>query len=52
MHLNLDSMANTNTHSTIKIVLQFFKDKGFHIVQDDLTTIITAVDLKTKMIML
>ena len=43
-------MANTNTHSTIKIVLQFFKDKGFHIVQDDLTTIITAVDLKTKMI--
>ena len=34
----------------IKTVLQFFKDKGFKIVQDDTTTIITAVDLTNRMI--
>jgi 3'-phosphoadenosine 5'-phosphosulfate (PAPS) 3'-phosphatase len=34
----------------IKIILQFFKDKKYHIVQDDVNTIITAVDLETKMI--
>ena len=34
----------------IKTVLQFFKSKGFKIVQDDTTTIITAVDLTNRMI--
>lgn len=34
----------------IKIILQYFKDKGFHIVDDNTNVIITAIDLKTKMI--
>jgi len=34
----------------IKTILHYFKDKGLHIVQDDVNSIITAVDLKTKMI--
>jgi len=34
----------------IKTILHYFKDKGLHIVQDDINSIITAVDLKTKMI--
>lgn len=34
----------------IKILLEFFKNKGYHIVQDDITTIITVVDMKSKMI--
>lgn len=34
----------------IKIILEFFRNKGYHIVQADITTIITAVDMETKMI--
>lgn len=34
----------------IKILLEFFKNKGYHIVDDDINNYITIVDFKTKMI--
>lgn len=34
----------------IKVILDFFKNKGFIIVQDDITTIITAVEKESRTI--
>jgi hypothetical protein len=36
----------------IKNVLQFFKEKGFHIVADDVTTMVSAVSIPDKVIII
>jgi hypothetical protein len=34
----------------IKTILQFFKDKGYKIVEDDINTRVTCIDLKSSII--